>query len=150
VNAADSPDFDAEVAAFWNLLMRMVLDGEKRLSAVLEQHELTPPQFYVLKTLTEQGGRCNIGLMARLHGLTNPTMTGLVKRLEASGLVKRQHDLGDRRAVSVMLTPEGQARYDAVRDHLLAQLRDALRLIPPEERARLRAYLTAYASLIML
>ncbi|PJF25936.1 MAG: MarR family transcriptional regulator, partial [Phototrophicales bacterium] len=62
----------------------------------------------------------------------------------------RQHDPADRRAVSVTLTSEGQARYDAVRDYLLAQLREALRLIPAEERARLRAYLTAYASLIML
>ncbi len=150
MNTADNADFDAEVASFWNLLMQMVLDGEKRLSAVLAQHDLTPPQFYVLKTLTEQGGRCNIGLMARLHGLTNPTMTGLVKRLEVSGLVTRQHDPADRRAVSVMLTAQGQARYDAVRDYLLAQLREALRLIPADERARLRAYLTAYASLIML
>ncbi|MDZ4766488.1 MAG: MarR family transcriptional regulator [Chloroflexota bacterium] len=142
--------FDLQVGLFWSLLLQLVLDGEKRLSAVLHAHDLTPPQFYVLKTLTEHDGRCAIGQIARLHGLTNPTMSGLVKRLEALGLVARTMNADDRRSVYVTLTDAGSARYDAVSAELLAKLRDALALIPPDQRAELFTYLAKYAALIML
>ena len=52
------------------MLFRLVMDGEKLLTAQLAMHDLTPPQFYVLKTLSEHEGHCPIGQIARLHGLT--------------------------------------------------------------------------------
>lgn len=144
----DWGDFDGEVGAFWSLLFGMVLDAEKRLSAALSHHDLTAPQFYVLKTLTEQGGSCAIGRVARLHGLTSATMTGLVKRLEALGLVARTINDSDRRSVDVTLTADGAARYDAVRMELLDQLRLALALIDADERRALLGYLGKYAALL--
>ena len=74
---------ERDVNELWALVFRLVLDGEKLVTAQLAEHDLTTPQFYVLKTLSEQNGHCAIGQIARLHGLTNATMTGLVKRLEA-------------------------------------------------------------------
>ena len=68
---------ERDVNELWALVFRLVLDGEKLVTAQLAEHDLTPPQFYVLKTLSEQDGHCAIGQIARLHGLTNATMTGL-------------------------------------------------------------------------
>lgn len=141
---------ERDVEQLWALVFRLVLDGEKLLSAQLADHGLTPPQFYVLKTLSEHGGHCPIGQIARLHGLTNATMTGLVKRLEAIDppLVTRETSHHDRRSVNVVLTQAGNDRFLAVQTDLMAQLRVVLGLIPAVERESILDDLTRYVTLI--
>lgn len=142
-------DLENDVTIFWTLLFRVVLDAEKRLAANLAAHELTPPQFYVLKTLVEQGGRCPIGEIARLHHLTNATMTGMVKRLEAMTppLVSRQPHTSDRRSVVVSLTQAGQERFLAVQADVLDYLRAVLSMLTGEERQDLIRYFSRYVAL---
>jgi DNA-binding MarR family transcriptional regulator len=149
VNTVDV-DFEQDVSQFWSLLFTIVLDGEKRFAAFLSVHHLTTPQFYVLKTLAEQGGRCTIGEIARIHHLTNATMTGLVKRLEAVDppLVMREQNEADRRSVYVILTAEGTARFLAVQADLLDQVRMLLSLVSQEERQDLLRYLSRYVQVV--
>lgn len=143
-------DLERDLGQLWSILFTIVLDGEKRLAAFLSAHELTPPQFYVLKTLAEHGGRCAIGEIARTHHLTNATMTGLVKRLEAFSppLVQRDPSVDDRRSVQVSLTPAGEARFLAVQTDLLDQLRLMLTLVSREERQDLIRHLSRYVEFI--
>jgi DNA-binding MarR family transcriptional regulator len=145
-------DFDLEqdVNTFWSLLFQIITDGEKRLSAQLAAHDLTPPQFYVLKTLVEQGGRCLIGELARRHHLTNATMTGLVKRLEAMSppLVMREQSTADRRSVYVVLTSAGQERFMAVQIDFLQQVRALFSLLSSAERQDLIHYLSRYVNVV--
>lgn len=133
------------------MLFGIVLDGEKRLAENLVAHGLTVPQFYVLKTLSEHDGRMGIGQIARAHGLTNATMTGLVKRLEAINppLVVREENTADRRAVYVVLTPAGWERFEAVQKSLIEQLRAVFSLIPAEERRKLLDDLSRYVGMII-
>jgi DNA-binding MarR family transcriptional regulator len=149
-NAVDS-QFDQDVAQLWSMLFAIVLDGEKRLAENLAAHGLTVPQFYVLKTLSEHGGRMGIGQIARAHSLTNATMTGLVKRLEAiePPLVVREENTVDRRAVYVVLTPAGWERFVAVQASLIDQLRAVISLIPAEERRKLLDDLGRYVGMIV-
>jgi DNA-binding MarR family transcriptional regulator len=143
-------DLERDVSQLWSLLFTIVLDGEKRLAAFFSAHGLTPPQFYVLKTLAEHGGHCAIGEIARAHHLTNATMTGLVKRLEAfePPLVMRETNTADRRSVQVSLTPAGEARFLAVQADLLDQVRALLSLISGEERQDLVRYLSRYVQVV--
>jgi len=143
-------EFEYDVSQFWSLLFTIVLDSEKRLAAFLSAHNLTPPQFYVLKTLAEHSGRCAIGEIARTHHLTNATMTGLVKRMEAAEppLVVREQSQADRRSVHVILTDEGQARFLAVQADLLDQLRMMLSLVSQTERQDLLRYLGRYVAAV--
>ncbi len=134
--------------ALWGLLFAIVTDGEKRLFAHMASHDLTPPQFYVLKTLMEHHGRCPIGEIARQHHLTNATMTGLVKRLEAVGLVQRERNEKDLRSVYVILTGEGENRFIAVQNDLLGQLTTVLQLTNPEERKELIHFLSQYMQVV--
>jgi DNA-binding MarR family transcriptional regulator len=129
-------DLEQDIAVFWSLIFEIVSDMEKRLFAFLEVHQLTPPQFYVLKTLFEHDGRCRIGQIAHEHHLTNATMTGLIKRLEATTppLVVREKSADDGRSVDVILTPSGYERFWAVQNSLLAQARTVLSLLPRQER----------------
>ncbi len=139
-----------DAAQLWSLLFTIVLDGEKRLAANLATHQLTPPQFYVLKTLTERGGRCPIGEIARQHHLTNATMTGLVKRLEAIDppLVIREQRESDRRSVDVIITPDGTERFMAVQTDLLQQMQMLFSLLSDAERGDLIRYLTRYLEFV--
>jgi MarR family 2-MHQ and catechol resistance regulon transcriptional repressor len=150
VDTALDTQLEIDASQLWSLLFTIVLDGEKRLAANLAAHQLTPPQFYVLKTLTERGGRCPIGAIARQHHLTNATMTGLVKRLEAMEppLVIREQRESDRRSVDVILTPAGAERYMAVQTDLLQQMQLLFSLLSNEERQDLIRYLTRYLEFV--
>ena len=145
------PHLDQDVSRLWTMLFAIVLDGEKRIAENLAEHGLTVPQFYVLKTLSEHGGRLGIGQIARAHGLTNATMTGLVKRLEAiePPLIIRETNAVDRRAVYVVMTPAGWERFDAVQKSLIEQIRTVFSLIPAAERRKLLDDLSRYVGLIV-
>ncbi len=68
---------------------------------------ITPPQWGVLALLAQQDGM-TIGAISHERGIDAPTVTGIVRRLEQSGLVERRHAQEDRRMVLVYLTAEGQ------------------------------------------
>ncbi len=139
-------NLDRDVAELWSLLFDIVSDGEKRLASHFDAHQLTPPQFYVLKTLSENQGECRIGDIARDHHLTNATMTGLVKRLEAMDppLVRRRRSATDGRSVDVLLTDEGSRRFVEVQRGLMDQLRSVLGFLPDKERRDIIAKLSLY------
>src|SRR5437588_4232450 len=79
-------------------------------SSCLEHGKLyvvTPPQWGVLALLGEQDG-LTIGSLSQARAIDPPTVTGIVGRLEQSGLVERRHVREDRRVVRVFLTEEGR------------------------------------------
>lgn len=141
-------DLEQDVSTFWTLLFDIITDAEKRLAAHIARHGLTPPQFFVLKTLVEYEGSCAIGQIAREHHLSRATMTGLVKRLENAGLVSRQRHPDDGRSVRVQLTHAGRQRFDAVRDDVFEQLQALLGMVSDKERQALMFFLTRYLKLV--
>lgn len=140
---------DQDADRLYAMLMSLILDLEKRLAAHLAAHGISTPQFYVLKTLSEQGGSWGIGRIAREHGLTNAAMTGLVTRMEAFDppLVTRHTSPTDRRGVLVALTEAGCERYTQIQQGLLVMLRLGFALIPADERRQLMDRLAHYAAL---
>lgn len=64
-----------------------------------------------------------MGEIARRARLSKQTMTTLVRLCEREGLVERQQDPADARAVVVSLAPKGQ-RFRAVAGRVLAELED--------------------------
>ncbi|PZG27225.1 MarR family transcriptional regulator [Spongiactinospora gelatinilytica] len=80
---------------------------------MLDKVGLTYPQYLVLVALHENGPSLVKGLGAKLH-LDYGTLTPLLKRLEAAGLVTRRRRSDDERLVEVSLTDEGVAlRFQA-------------------------------------
>jgi DNA-binding MarR family transcriptional regulator len=92
----------------------------RRAREKLVAHGVTPMQYAVLKVLWEQDGQSGAEVGARLV-IDSATMTGLIDRLEASGLVKRRADAGDRRVQRLLVTEQGkslQEPLDAAMDQL--------------------------------
>ena len=81
----------------------------------LEPLGLTHPQYLVMLALWERAPLRVSDLAARLS-LEPATLSPLLKRLEARGMVTRGRDPRDERALAVALTPAGlAARADAER-----------------------------------
>ncbi|MEA1834470.1 MarR family transcriptional regulator [Methylobacterium durans] len=76
--------------------------------ALLGEHDLTYPQYLVLLVLWEEEGLTVKEIGTRLF-LDSGTLTPLLKRLEASGHVRRARDRADERQVSIFLTPKGRS-----------------------------------------
>jgi len=75
---------------------------------LLEPMGLTHPQYLVLLALWERSPR-SVGELAEELALDPGTLSPLLKRLEAAGLVDRRRVPGNERALAVTLTAAGQA-----------------------------------------
>ncbi len=75
---------------------------------LLDPLGLTYPQYLVLLALWAEDGQ-TVGRLGAQLALETNTLTPLLKRLEAAGLIARQRDPGDERQVRVTLTPQGRA-----------------------------------------
>ena len=80
----------------------------KRYKPLLDPLGLTYPQYLVMLVLWEGDGLTVSQLGERL-ALDSGTLTPLLKRLQASGLVQRLRDTADERRVLLRLSPAGQA-----------------------------------------
>jgi len=79
--------------------------------ALLPQH-LSLPQIYLLGVLKTRGGMLTTGEISRAVIRQSQTMTGVVDRLEESGLVERVFDRSDRRKTWVRLTKKGDRKLE--------------------------------------
>jgi DNA-binding MarR family transcriptional regulator len=81
---------------------------------VLRATGLTYPQYLVMLALWEHGDLTVKGLGALLR-LDSGTLSPLLKRLEAAGLVRRTRSLADERSVVVGLTGAGEELREPAR-----------------------------------
>lgn len=90
------------------LVHRLDMAIAARYRPLLKELGLTYPQYLVMLALWEHK-TVGIGELCRLLELDTGTVSPLVKRMEASGLVERRRQTQDERAVSVSLTEHGAA-----------------------------------------
>lgn len=79
----------------------------KLYKPLLDELGLTYPQYLALLVLWEQDGVTVSDLGERLY-LDSGTLTPLLKRMEAAGLVSRLRDAADERRVLIRLTAGGR------------------------------------------
>jgi len=119
-----------------------VADGLIRLSGMTqsvfvrtaERHGLPAAQARLLCILA--AGPRRMSELAGLLGIERAALTGLADRAERRGLVARTAVPGDRRAVSVALTPEGREVASAFHRDVSASLDRLTDVLPPGERER--------------
>jgi DNA-binding MarR family transcriptional regulator len=100
---------------------------------VLSELGLTYPQFLVLIVLWEHG-TCTVKELTDLLRLDHGTLTPLLRRMEANGLVTRRRATTDERFVEVALTAAGdELRVHAPRIH--CDMTEAMGLDPAQVAA---------------
>ncbi len=93
-------------------------------AAHVRQLGLTPAQFDVIATLGNTAG-LPFNELARRTLVTKGTLTGIIDRLEAKGLVRREVPIEDRRSFRACLTASGETLFAAIFPAHLAHLRRA-------------------------
>ena len=81
----------------------------------LDRVGLTYPQYLVLLVLWEQDDQTVKQIGDQLH-LDSGTLTPMLKRLEAAGIVRRQRDMQDERQVRISLTAKGSGLKEQAAD----------------------------------
>ncbi|MFB6565074.1 MULTISPECIES: MarR family winged helix-turn-helix transcriptional regulator [unclassified Streptomyces] len=98
---------------------------------LLDELGLTYPQYLVMLALWERDSLSVRDLGAALQ-LESSTLSPLLKRLEANGLVLRERRVDDERSVAVRLTEAGAALQGKARAVPLA-IGDAMNLTPEQD-----------------
>lgn len=132
------PDDSAHRAAnrLNSLAIHLLRDAARAdVSSGLTQERLSALSVLVF------GGPCTLGELARAERVTPPAITRIVTALEEAGLVERSPRPGDRRAVVVSATDEGQILMHRARAARLSRLADLVRGMGSRELATLETSL---------
>lgn len=79
----------------------------RRYTPFLQALDLTYPQYLVMLVLWEHGEQ-SVGELGEKLYLDSGTLTPLLKRLQAKGLVERTRSIEDERSVIIRLTNSGR------------------------------------------
>ena len=114
----------------------------KEMRRSVERWNLTLPQFDVLAELArapEQG--FTFVELSRLLLVTSGNLTGIIDRLEAEGLVRRETELSDRRMIRMTLTPLGRKRTGEMLPQHGDDVAEMLSTLPRERLVQLNELL---------
>jgi DNA-binding MarR family transcriptional regulator len=103
-------------------------------------------RYHILKYLEEQGPRHPTEISATLSVKKN-TLSELMDRMVRDGLVLRGYDPGDRRRVTLRVTPAGRSAVKAFEKNMMANIRQYLETLNVEDR---RDLVQAIESLIRI
>lgn len=124
----EAPQLDIAALAVVGRVLRIARLLEKNREQILADYGLNVWSFDMLATLRRQGPPYQLK-PTELYGLlmlSSGAMTNRIDRLEQDGVVVRIRDPGDRRSVSVQLTPKGIELTDAVMPVLFAREKQLL------------------------
>ncbi len=150
--SADSTPSSVDGAATLRLMGPSVEDrilrSLRRISRAIElhskqlkaAHRLTAPQLICLRELRD-GGATTPSELARAVSLSQPTITGILDRLESRGLVHRSRNPRDKRRVITELTDEGRTAVDSAPMPLHARFAARLAKLKEEEREQIESVL---------
>jgi len=109
----------------------------RRLRREDEKTGLSPARLSALSVVVF-GGPMRISDLARAEQVKTPTITPIVAALESDGLITRQADQQDARAVILRATSKGEKLMAEGRARRVAALAAELRRLPVKDRTVLR------------
>src|SRR4051795_3704279 len=122
------PDASGILANLWQLVQSVMDDSERDLEAL----GLSPKAFFLLAAVEEHPFPA--ALARRMH-LPPPTVTYLVKQLEAKGFLERRAEPGDLRKFRLVQTALGSDALCRGREALSLPMAERLRRLSPKEVA---------------
>lgn len=114
-------------------LRRIIRAVDIHSRKLASHYGITGPQLVCLTTLCDEGPMTSADLSRRVF-VSASTITGIIDRLERSGLVERKRDDSDRRRVLLHPTGEGFKLAYRAPSPLQEQLIERLRALPKDEQ----------------
>ena len=101
-----------------------------------QQHQLTGPQLVCLHQL-RRDGELTPSVLSREVSLSQATVTGILDRLAARGLLTRVRSESDRRRVMLTLTPAGEALAERIPSALHQRFAERLADLSPAGQSQI-------------
>jgi DNA-binding MarR family transcriptional regulator len=118
------------------LLNRAARSMKRTLEARLATYGITASQYVLLAILANKDGLSQTQLGNRLS-FDNPTVTGVIDRMERDGLVERRRTSSDRRVINIFLTRKAREILSELQE-IADEVNDrALEDYSPKERSDL-------------
>jgi len=117
-------------------LVRATESVSQRIHRHLETHKLTITQFGVLEILLHLGAMHQRELAEKLLK-SGGNITLVIDNLEKRQLVKRDREIGDRRCISVSLTPKGKELISDIFPAHVEAIAGQMSVLSLEEQAEL-------------
>jgi DNA-binding MarR family transcriptional regulator len=99
--------------------------------------DLTFPQYNAMLAVREQG-EVSVKHLAERLNVSPPSASTMVDRLVEMGLLERQPNPADRRAVLIRLSAQGQESIDALENSILGFLVELMEELGPEAASQWR------------
>lgn len=125
--------FRRETVELDSVLRRVGMLLNARSKRIMQDVQITFPQFMVLMTLGNAGEAIMTDLVERTH-MAPPTATGIVDRLVSQELVERFRSDEDRRVVKVRMTEKGRSVLERVRNKRLELFEADVKVLTEEDR----------------
>lgn len=125
-------------------IIYLVTESRRLSKEEATRHGVTPTQLSVLKLLAEIGD-LSLGTLSKEIKAHNSTVTGIVDRMEAAGLVERARSDEDRRVWIIRLTAAGKKVADRARVSPWDLLRQALAELSPSDQEKLTSLMRKVA-----
>lgn len=123
-----TPDLDATADRLHSVAIRLL----RSVRVEDEESGLSPARLSALSVVVF-AGPLRLGELAETEQVRPPTMSTIVRALEAEGLVERSADPADRRGVLIAATPRGRRLLQTARSRRLKRLRRELADLPPDQ-----------------
>jgi DNA-binding MarR family transcriptional regulator len=123
-----TPAYAQVIGRFHHLVIRLL----RQLRAVDETQGFSGPRASALSVLVFRGPQ-SLRTLAEAEGVKPPTMSRLVKAMQAEGLLHIQPAAGDQREIRIEVSPVGRRRMLEARSRRLDAIRRLLREASPAE-----------------
>jgi DNA-binding MarR family transcriptional regulator len=122
-----------------------ILRSLRRIARAIDLHSrqlatqwrLTTPQLVCLRQIRRDGDESTPGRIAKAIHLSQATVTGILDRLSARGLVSRERSEEDRRRVIVRLTDAGRSIVETAPSPLQENFAERLMQLSEAEQAHI-------------
>ncbi len=123
------------------LFKQLSIAFENNLQREAAQYGLTAAQASILIYLSNIDHRVNQRELESYFHLSNPTVTGLMKRMEAKGFIRREVSQADGRAKYILLTEKAMEISSEVQQNLAKMEQKVVQGMTAEESEQFHALL---------
>ena len=99
---------------------------------------MSPGQARALRVIIDSEPPLKMVQLAERLKIVPRSVTPVIDALEEAGLVRREVDPASRRSTLLVVTPEGRARYEQVREARRRAAEELFAVLTPEQQDQLR------------
>jgi DNA-binding MarR family transcriptional regulator len=130
----DLPGTDPDVAEAWRAFLRTLHAHRRLMARAVSENVVPPAQYGALREIGHHDGITQRDLAEQI-GISRPTLTVMLQKMEKAGLVARNADEADQRYTHLHLTPEGARAHEGMHDAMRRLISQVISPLSQKDRS---------------